>query len=275
MSRLFLALVAICVALLVQARWTRRPIQLPQAPTVVAEATSSSVAPGGPLPTPLRDAVPGTVSHGRDASIPVPVSTPILAQRALLEARRRFHYSVRATYLDSAFTSPDSVLRRWPDGATIRVALAPDSATPEGIAAVGAAMRSWESLGAGIRFITVTDTASADLRVRWVERFDPEAADSARSGVSRTGWAEMHGDGQGVIVGATVTLARLHQTRVLEPEELQAVAVHELGHVLGLPHSPNRRDVMYPTVQVAGPSSRDRASVLLLYALPPGPLRIP
>lgn len=199
----------------------------------------------------------------------------MLAQRALLEARRRFQYSVRATYLDSVFASPDSVIRRWPDDATIRVAIAPDSTGSERIAAVEAAMRSWENLGVGIRFVTVPDTASADLRIRWVERFEPEPADSARSGVSRTGWAEMTGDGRGVIVSAVVTLARLHQTRVLEREELQAVAVHELGHVLGLPHSADRRDVMYPTVQVAGPSGRDRASIVLLYTLPPGPLRIP
>ncbi len=274
MSRVFLALVAVCVALLVQARWTRSPAAAPTAPTVVAEATSLADAPVTPLPVPIRQPTP-EITMPPAGEIGAPVATPVLAQRALLEARRRFQYSVRATYLDSAFTSSDSVIRRWPDGATIRVALARDSATSEQIAAVDAAMRSWESLGVGIRFVTVPDTASADLQIRWVERFEPEAADSARSGVSRTGWAEMRGDGHGVIVSAVVTLARLHQTRVLEPGELRAVAVHELGHVLGLPHSADRRDVMYPTVQVAGPSGRDRASALLLYALPPGPLRIP
>ncbi len=277
MSRVFLALVVACLALLAGARWTRRPAAAPvEEPTVVAEATSHAGAAVGSVPVPA--AVPPVIP-----ATPLPLAsetspqlrTPVLAQRALLEARRRFQYSVRATYLDSVFASPDSVIRRWPDDATIRVAIAPDSTGSERIAAVEAAMRSWENLGVGIRFVTVPDTASADLRIRWVERFEPEPADSARSGVSRTGWAEMTGDGRGVIVSAVVTLARLHQTRVLEREELQAVAVHELGHVLGLPHSADRRDVMYPTVQVAGPSGRDRASIVLLYTLPPGPLRIP
>lgn len=275
MSRVFLALVVACLALLAGARWTRRPAAAPaEEPTVVAEATSQAGAAVGSVPVPA--ALPPVNPAPSLASESSPqLRTPVLAQRALLEARRRFQYSVRATYLDSVFASPDSVIRRWPDDATIRVAIAPDSAGSERIAAVHAAMRSWESLGVGIRFVTVSDTASADLQIRWVEHFEPEPADSARSGVSRTGWAEMTGDGRGVIVSAVVTLARLHQTRVLEREELQAVAVHELGHVLGLPHSADRRDVMYPTVQVAGPSGRDRASIVLLYTLPPGPLRIP
>src|SRR5690606_31554728 len=126
-SRVFLALVVACLALLAGARWTRRPAAAPaEEPTVVAQATSQAGAAVGSVPVP--DALPPVVPATPLASETSPqLRTPVLAQRALLEARRRFQYSVRATYLDSVFASPDSVIRRWPDDATIRVAIAPDS----------------------------------------------------------------------------------------------------------------------------------------------------
>ncbi|MGH9391391.1 MAG: hypothetical protein ACRD1Z_17430 [Vicinamibacteria bacterium] len=48
-----------------------------------------------------------------------------------------------------------------------------------------------------------------------------------------------------------------------------------MGHALGLPHSGDRNDIMFPTVIAPRPSPRDRATLTLLYSLPPGPLREP
>ena len=54
---------------------------------------------------------------------------------------------------------------------------------------------------------------------------------------------------------------------------LLAVAVHETGHALGLPHSADSNDVMFPATRTGTLSERDRRTAQVLYQLPPGPLR--
>jgi predicted Zn-dependent protease len=48
--------------------------------------------------------------------------------------------------------------------------------------------------------------------------------------------------------------------------------VHETGHALGLPHSPDSNDVMFPATRTGTLSERDRRTAQVLYQLPPGPL---
>jgi predicted Zn-dependent protease len=51
------------------------------------------------------------------------------------------------------------------------------------------------------------------------------------------------------------------------------VATHEVGHLLGLDHSKDSTDIMYPTAKVRELSDRDARTVILLYQLVPGSLR--
>jgi len=52
------------------------------------------------------------------------------------------------------------------------------------------------------------------------------------------------------------------------------MALHEVGHLIGLDHSPNEGDIMYARPQVRDLSTRDISTALLLYDLAPGTLRV-
>jgi hypothetical protein len=57
----------------------------------------------------------------------------------------------------------------------------------------------------------------------------------------------------------------------LPAESITTIAAHEMGHALGLPHSDQTTDVMYPSaIRGTNVSERDLASVDWLYWLPAG-----
>lgn len=58
-----------------------------------------------------------------------------------------------------------------------------------------------------------------------------------------------------------------------DPREIDAVTLHEVGHALGLPHSANTRDIMFPTANqtfISVLSRRDINSIRQLYGIKPG-----
>lgn len=58
--------------------------------------------------------------------------------------------------------------------------------------------------------------------------------------------------------------------RDLDPQQVRLTAAHEMGHALGLPHSDQARDVMYPTNTATALSARDYRTLAALYALEDG-----
>ena len=51
------------------------------------------------------------------------------------------------------------------------------------------------------------------------------------------------------------------------------LALHELGHALGLGHSSDRADALFPTSAATELTPRDRRTATLLYDLPTGSLK--
>jgi hypothetical protein len=195
--------------------------------------------------------------------------TPTIDRLARLAARQQLSRWAGLTYLDSLIISTDSVVRRWPDrsGTALRVAIiegGPADYQPRMAGYVREALNRWEGAGAGVRFTTTSDTAAAEVLVRWIDHFD----------FDRAGQTDLTWDQAGRVRKAAILLALRTNTGVALPDAaLLTVAVHEAGHALGLPHSPDSSDVMFPATHTATLSDRDRRTVQVLYQLPTGPVR--
>jgi hypothetical protein len=237
------------------------------------------VTPAAAVATPPPTASPATVRAPMVAPLPdvlqAPAAgTPTIDLMAVLAVRRRIEREGDRVYLDAMWVETDSTLVRWADrsGAPLRVAFVADTAlqgwAPGILDAARAGLAPWNGNSANLRFTEVTDPLEADIVVSFVS----VVSDSGAMGVTQT---------QAATSGATerveINLA-LRQTEagpLITPALLRRIATHEFGHAIGLPHSGNRGDLMYPTTTVASPSRRDQATLQLLYAVPPGSLRTP
>jgi hypothetical protein len=214
--------------------------------------------------TDTRSAVPDPQAAGED----------VMVERAAAElaggagSLERLTREIDGTYLDSLILSTDSVVRRWPDrwGSPLRVHLVAGGApgyTPRMAEFAREAFDRWEQTGVGVRFEMVSDSSDADVLVRWIDRFD----------FDRAGQTDLTWDQLGRVRRATISLALHTQNGTPLPEAaLFAVAVHEAGHAIGLPHSADTSDVMYPATRTGTLTDRDRRTVKVLYRLPPGPV---
>lgn len=258
MQRLFLPTLTLLVLVLILAdrlgrMKTGTVASLPANPvTVLAESGSAPEPP-----------------HSTVARLPGGSGTHTIERLARLATRRTLNGEGRETYLDSLLLSTDSVLRRWPVpmGRPIRVALiegGPSSYSPRMSGYVREAFQHWETLALDLRFEFTPDTLGADVVVKWISRFP----------IERTGQTDLTWDQFGRVQRAVITLAIADgRDRTLPSTALLSVAIHEVGHALGLPHSALPGDVMFPEPRITELSSRDRHTALLLYQLPAGSVR--
>jgi hypothetical protein len=222
---------------------------------------ASSIAP------PAADTIADLTLDGRTGGEPgVSSPLPLLDSAARLNLRQRIATESERHYLDSLLSGTDSMVRHWPP----EVEPVPFAVIPGGPADYAtemayearAAVDAWGSAGAGLRLVETSDTTAALLTIRWVDTLGGE----------RGGYTDVSWDRSGRIKRARIYLATRATIsgRALSAEARREIALHEIGHALGLPHSSAPADVMYPIAQNPAPTDRDRFSLRLLYQLPTG-----
>ena len=183
--------------------------------------------------------------------------------------RQRIRDDSSRTYLSGPLIETDSMLRRWPDdriGRPLRVAITRQDVSgfrEDFVANVAWAVSRWNGV-VPVGLMSTGDSGQADVVVTWVASLDS----------NRTGRTDLTWDQRGTIHRAAIVLAtHTPEGQPLDARRMSALALHELGHSLGLGHSPSRADAMYPIATSAELSERDRRTALLLYDLPPGSIR--
>lgn len=194
-------------------------------------------------------------------------STRVALSPQLLDVRRRLELSGHDTYIGDVILAHDSALARWPDRFTdpLRVWVQPKTRhvafDDRMVPIVRRAFLEWSDLGLPVTFTFVVDSASADVHVTWVDQFSEPIS-------GKTLWAH---DDSWWIIDANIQLAVRHHTgERLDSGSVRAIAMHEVGHLLGLDHTTDTTSIMAPKVRVRDLSASDRATAQLLYRLPAG-----
>ena len=248
-----------------------------------ARASAGATPDTAPVQTVVRTAG-SAIDSARDtahaAAAPTPPPTVVppvgaggpsyIVLLARSEIRRRIRASAGSTYLNDNLTqNADSILHRW-DGRVstpVRVFFPPTTVAnfqPSFLDAVRSAFQRWQEV-VPVRFNLDADSSSAEVRVQWRIQFEGE----------RSGQTDVQWDEDGRLTGGVVTLATFDaKGQPFEPDDVRVLALHEIGHLIGLDHSPDPGDIMYAQPKVRELSPRDVRTAALLYDLAPGPLRV-
>jgi len=193
--------------------------------------------------------------------------SPSSASVAPAELRRRLKEGAAGTYIADILAARDSTIVRWPDRSTrpLRVWISEletlEGWNPDFVPAIRDAFERWVQTGIPVRFTYIRDSASADVHVRFTERF--------ANGISgKTIWSR---NAAWWLVSSDIQLALAHPNGGnVTPPQMRAIALHEVGHLLGLDHASDAEHIMSARIRVRELTPADRATVRLLYAVPAG-----
>ena len=184
-------------------------------------------------------------------------------------ARAKVRDQEAGTYIPEILLARDSALARWHERGepvTVWVQARPDLRdwNAHYVKSVSDGFMSWDAVALPVRFRMVRDSVDAEVHVTWVDRFEEPIS-------GRTRWSR---DDNWWILNASIVLAVHHQQGDrLDKSAMKAMALHEVGHLLGLDHTSNVGSIMAPRVRVRDLAAIDIATVRLLYSIPAGVLR--
>lgn len=161
---------------------------------------------------------------------------------------------------------------RWPDDTgtlSVRVPLPPD--VDRGVASelqrqAAAGIREWQGRPLPLTVVSTAESGPVDVEVRWVRSLTDD-----RVGQAAVRW-RVGPEGAELAVLDFVLATHTPKGAPLDPHRLRLTAAHEMGHVLGLPHSDLAADVMYAYNTATRLTFRDFRTLEVLYSLPAGAL---
>lgn len=250
----WLSAVLVAFAGLIGAGIWRAPAQLHTVPSARAALDPAE-----------NDATGMTLARIRRSALPPP-PPPDFARTASLIAEAK-----GVTYLDEILAARNGYIARWENRrdspVTVWIQSRPGLADfwPDFRSRARDAFYTWAAAGVPIRFLFIDDSTAAEVRVRWVHSL------SEASG--KTYWAR---DQYWWIVDADIELA-IHQPngQALDGEAIRTIALHEVGHLIGLDHSTNPDNIMSAHVHVTNLSAEDLRTASAIYRLPPGSVTPP
>lgn len=266
------ALVAIVIWRIAARRPRAHPAPGRPAATGLPPATTSRDSLGAQVPaTPesTADSTPAPPMNPMD-TIQMNVPGGYLDQLARAQTRRQLRASAGTTYLNEIVAaSSDSALHRWDNRIAdpVRIYLSSDTVQnyqPAFQDAVRAALARWGAVDLPVRFRYVDDSSGAEVVFVWRREFD----------IDRTGQTDLTWDRDGHVLSAVVTIATYDPTdHPMTVEDVRVVALHEIGHLLGLNHSSDSTDIMFGHTTARDLTLRDERTATLLYELTPGSVK--
>jgi len=177
-------------------------------------------------------------------------------------------------YLCAEVETEGSVrILRWPEATSlIRVWVPEPDHLPPGRAralqrAAVRGIQAWNGHPFPLSIRTRSEGEAADVTIQWARQLP-----GGRLGRAQVEWIREGSEIRLRVLALNLAthLPGVGVNRELGTQQVELVAAHEMGHVLGLPHSDDPRDVMYPRNTAHNLTSRDYRTLHAVYDMPNG-----